>query len=182
MSNKNSDTKAYALIALLSLSIFSFLLWLNYIKTAPSEIEGWVYMLPGINAVFNTLTAIFLVIGYMKIKKKNVEAHVKCMAGALSCSAFFLVGYILYHNLHGETKFLTQGPIRTFYFFSLISHIALSFVQVPLIFATLYHAFKGNKEKHKKVARWALPIWLYVSVTGVVVFIVLKGFNTPALS
>jgi putative membrane protein len=92
-------------------------------------------------------------------------------------SALFLVSYIAYHHFHGDSKFLAQGWIRPVYFTILISHILLSVVQVPLILTTLYLAYSKNFVKHKKIAKITFPIWLYVSVTGVLIFIILKWFN-----
>lgn len=101
------------------------------------------------------------------------------MASATLSSALFLVCYIIYHSYQGDTKFLAEGLIRPVYFFILISHILLSMVAVPLVLLTLWFAITQRFTSHKKIARWTFPIWLYVSVTGILVYFVLHNFNTP---
>ena len=99
------------------------------------------------------------------------------MLGATASSAFFLIGYVTYHYFHGDTKFTGLGWIRPVYFSILISHIGLSIVSLPLIFAALWFALTGQFHSHRRVARWTFPVWLYVSVTGVLVFVLLKSQN-----
>lgn len=173
-----SEKNILITIGLLSAAIIVFLFWLIYFKPAASS-EGlvWVSYLPLCNAIFNTITAAFLVVGYYWVKKGNLSAHKKMMYSATFTSALFLVSYLTYHHFQGDTKFMGVGIVRPIYFFILISHILLSIVQVPLIFATLYFAFTEKFTKHRKVARITFPIWLYVSVTGVLVFIFIKLFN-----
>jgi len=130
--------------------------------------------LPLLNAVLNGTSACLLVLGFYFIKfKKNVAAHRRCMAGALIVSAFFLTSYLTYHYLHGSTKFTGEGVVRTLYFTILISHTILAVVIVPLIGITVFRAVRGEFEKHKRIARITLPLWLYVSITGVVVYMML---------
>ena len=99
------------------------------------------------------------------------------MLGALVCSTLFLISYVVYHNFHGDTKFTGQGLVRPIYFFILISHIVLSAVVVPMILTSLYLALAGRLATHKRVSRYTFPIWLYVSVTGVLIFAMLKAFS-----
>lgn len=172
-----SDKKAQWIIYLVSLLVFIFLVWLIYFKPVPEARFAWVAYLPFINALFNTLTSIFLILGYRAIKAQNREKHKKLMLSAAVSSAFFLVSYIVYHHFQGDTKFQALGLVRYVYFFILITHVLLSIVQVPLIFLTFYHAFRKNWSLHKKLAKATYPIWLYVSVTGVLVFIFLRMFN-----
>ena len=101
------------------------------------------------------------------------------MLSALGFSAAFLVSYLIYHTFHGDTRFLGEGWIRPIYFFILISHVMLSAVMLPLILTSLYFAFSGRFNLHPKVARITLPIWLYVSITGVVVYLMLHQFPEP---
>lgn len=178
MNNSMSkDNKAYIFIGVLSSLVFAFLFWLIYFKETATASGDWVTYLPALNAIFNTMTASLLVLGYSFIKRGKKEAHIKAMLSAVGTSALFLISYILYHYYKGDTKFLAEGMIRYIYFFILISHILLSMIQVPLIFTTLFFAFKKNYVKHKKVARWTFPVWLYVSVTGVLIYVFLKVFN-----
>ena len=136
-----------------------------------------VDLLPYLNSFLNALTSVFLLVGLKAIKSGNKELHKKIMLGAGSLSATFLISYLLYHHYHGDTKFIGQGLIRISYFAILISHIFLSMLQVPLILFTFYLAFKQKWDLHKRVARVTFPIWLYVSVTGVIIFIYLKFLN-----
>lgn len=166
-----------AVILALSILVFIFLIWFIYLKE-PAEASGnWVYFLPYLNCTLNFITSIFLVTGYRAIKRGQKELHKKLMYSSLVSSALFLVSYLLYHHFHGDTKFMAEGPIRYFYFFILISHILLSMVQVPLILTTFFLAYRENFILHKKWARWTFPIWLYVSITGVLIFFLLKIFN-----
>lgn len=128
--------------------------------------------LPAVNAFFNFLSTICLISGYYLIKvKKDQLKHQYSMLAALFFSAIFLIGYLIYHYNHGSTKFPELGWIKTLYLFILFPHIILAIVMVPLIFITFFHAFKKNWEKHKKMARITFPIWMYVSVTGVVIYL-----------
>lgn len=173
----NSEKRAYQIIVLLSTVVFAFLIWLIYFKPVATTDAGFVNYLPFVNAFLNATTSVFLVLGFIFIKNHRIDLHKKMMMAATTTSALFLVSYIAYHHYHGDTKFLGTGIVRTIYFFILISHILLSAVQVPLILSTLYLAFTGKTVKHKKVARITFPIWLYVSVTGVLVVVFLRLFN-----
>ena len=174
-----SDTQrfAYSFILILSVIILAFLTWFIYFKPEAQTEFAWVSSLPAVNAILNSLSTIFLLSGFYFIKKKNVKAHVISMSSATATSGLFLVSYLLYHHFQGDTKFVATGSIRYVYFSILISHVLLSMMQVPLIFITLWNAFTRRYEKHKFWARWTFPIWLYVSVTGVVIFIFLKFLN-----
>ena len=173
------ETKALGLIGILSFLVLSFLIWLIYFKTGAgvNESNSWINSLPQLNAFLNSLTSIFLITGFIFIKQKNIIWHRNLMLLATLTSALFLISYITYHHFHGDTKFIALGSIRLAYFSILISHILLSALQVPLILTTLYFAGTNNFIKHRKIARITFPIWLYVSITGVVIFIMLKWFN-----
>ncbi|MDQ2985631.1 MAG: DUF420 domain-containing protein [Armatimonadota bacterium] len=129
--------------------------------------------LPTINACFNTLCTVLLVTGYAMIRQKRISAHRACMLGALACSVLFLVGYLTYHYSVGTTTYRGEGILRPIYFTILVSHTILAIVIVPMVLITLVRALRERFDKHKAIARWTLPIWLYVSVTGVVVYIML---------
>jgi putative membrane protein len=116
-------------------------------------------------------------LGYINIRRGNRATHMRFMLTATTFSGLFLVSYIVYHFFHGDTKFLGQGWIRPVYFFILISHIGLSMVALPLIMATLWWALRKQFRFHRRIARWTFPIWLYVSVTGVIVYFVLKSYT-----
>lgn len=125
---------------------------------------------PLLNASLNALSVFLLVTGFYFIKNKNIPAHKVCMISAGLTSSLFLVFYLYYHAHHGSTRFQGQGVIRTVYFTILISHTILAVIQLPLILLTFYRAFRGQLDKHKAIAKITLPIWLYVSVTGVIVY------------
>ncbi len=172
--------KAITAILLLSIAVFAFLVWLIYFKPAAGYSSDVIGMLPALNALLNGMATVFLVAGFVAVRKKQYASHIKLMFGALICSTLFLVSYVVYHNFHGDTKFLGQGFVRPIYFFILISHIVLSAVVVPLILTSLYLSLAGRLATHRRVSRYTFPIWLYVSVTGVLIFAMLKLFQPAA--
>ena len=126
--------------------------------------------LPDLNAALNSLSAVFLLAGYRFIRARNREAHRKCMLAAIACSTLFLASYLIYHFQVGSVPFKGQGGIRVVYFTILITHTILATAVVPLALITLIRALRERFDAHRRLARWTLPIWLYVSVTGVVVY------------
>lgn len=137
--------------------------------------------LPIVNATLNGLSAILLAAGFTFIRRKNIPAHRFCMLSAVVTSTIFLACYLTFHYYHGSTRFQGQGAIWWIYFSILLSHTILAIVVVPLVLTTLYRALKGQFDRHKRIARWTLPIWFYVSVTGVVIYLMLYQipFATP---
>jgi putative membrane protein len=130
--------------------------------------------LPAVNASLNALATVFLTLGYIFIKQEKKTAHRNCMVAAFSTSVIFLASYLYYHfNAVGMTKFTGQGWVRPVYFIILITHIILAVVIVPLILMTLSRAIKQRFELHRKIARITWPLWMYVSVTGVIVYLML---------
>ena len=127
-------------------------------------------ILPNLNASLNTTSAVLLVFGFAFIRKQKVNAHKVCMLAAFSTSTLFLTSYLYYHYHHGSTPFQGTGGIRVIYFTILISHTVLAVITAPLVLVTLYRALKGQLDKHRRIARITLPLWFYVSVTGVVVY------------
>jgi putative membrane protein len=132
--------------------------------------------LPQLNALLNGLSAVALCVGLYFIKHKNRRAHRVSMLSAFGFSSLFLVSYIVNHALHGDTPFPGVGVARVVYLSILASHVLLSIVALPLILTTLFFALSGQFKAHRRVARITFPIWLYVSVTGVVVFVFLKAY------
>ena len=126
--------------------------------------------LPTLNAVLNATSALLLLVGYRLIRAGRREAHRKVMLLALACSALFLTSYLVYHFQVGSVRFRGEGPVRTLYFTILITHTVLAVAIVPLILVTLSRALRGRFELHRRLARLTLPLWAYVSVTGVVVY------------
>ncbi|HLY59802.1 MAG TPA: DUF420 domain-containing protein [Terriglobia bacterium] len=125
---------------------------------------------PALDASLNAASAVLLTLGYYFIRNKRILAHKICMLSAFGTSSLFLVCYLWYHAHHGVTRFMGQGLIRPFYFTLLGSHTILAALIVPLILTTLYRAWKKRFDLHKRIARWTLPAWLYVSITGVMVY------------
>ena len=129
--------------------------------------------LPLLNAVLNGISALLLSGGYLAIRRRSLTVHKGFMLSACVTSALFLTSYLTYHYQVGSRSFPGQGGIRIVYFAVLITHTILAAAIVPLVVMTLYRAFKGHLQQHRRIARWTLPLWIYVSVTGVVIYIML---------
>lgn len=130
-------------------------------------------VLPHFNAFLNASSFVLLISGYVFIRRKNVHAHRNCQIAALSVSVLFLISYLTYHYHHGSTRFTGQGIARPIYFTILLTHTVLAAVIVPFVIVTVRRAKRGDFLRHKRIARWTLPMWLYVSVTGVLVYLML---------
>jgi len=129
--------------------------------------------LPALNAGLNAISAVFLATGYRYIRRKRMAAHRACMLAAFVFSTLFLASYVVYHARVGSVGFQHHGWIRPVYFTILITHVTLAAVSLPLALITLSRALREKFDRHRKIARWTLPLWLYVSVTGVVVYLML---------
>jgi len=154
----------------------SFLLWLLYVHHASADFAGRWMFLPALNALLNGLCAIALCLGLYFIKHHNRGAHRTSMLLAFAFSSAFLISYIANHALHGDTIFPGHGPVRTLYLSILASHVILSIVALPMVLITFFFSLTGRFAMHRRIARWTFPIWLYVSLTGVVVFVFLKVY------
>ena len=137
---------------------------------------AWVSALPALNALLNATSATFLVMAYRAIRRRDIVRHSRLVLVALGASALFLVSYIVYHSAHGDTKFGGHGLVRPLYFFVLVSHITLSAVALPMVFLSLFFSLSGRFGRHRALSRYTFPVWLYVSVTGVLVFAMLRLF------
>ena len=129
--------------------------------------------LPALNATLNAIAATLLVVGYILIRRRKIEQHRKVMLSAFATSALFLTSYLIYHANVGSRPFPGQGPVRAIYLTILLTHIVLAAAILPMALITLNHALRQRFERHVPIARWTLPIWLYVSVTGVIVYLML---------
>ena len=166
-----------AAIIAVSAAASLFLCWLVYYHP-PSDVAGThLLFLPALNALLNGLSAAALVTGFCFIMAKRVRAHRASMFTAFVFSSAFLVTYITNHALHGDMRFHGQGTVRPFYFTLLISHIGLSVVALPLILLTFFLSLSGRFPAHRRLARFTFPIWLYVSVTGVIVYAMLTAYR-----
>jgi putative membrane protein len=132
-----------------------------------------VYVLPHLNALLNATSAVFLIAGYVLIRRGQDAAHKRCMIAALICSAAFLTSYVTYHLHAGSRPFTGTGAIRGIYFAILITHVVLAALILPLVLMTATRGFRSQFDRHVRIARWTLPLWLYVSVTGVIVYLML---------
>jgi putative membrane protein len=169
--------KAVTLIIGLSVAAFAFLIWLIYFKGGTEYgDDSFVGNLPALNAFFNSVSTAFLVYGYVCIRRRDYRKHMRSMLAAFVSSTFFLVSYVIYHNFHGHTVFPGEGTVKVIYLSILFSHIVLSALVVPLILSSFYLAFSGKFALHRKLSRYTFPVWLYVSVTGVVIFFFLRAY------
>ena len=132
-----------------------------------------VHDLPAVNATLNGVAGVLLLIGFLLIRARKIDLHRRFMVAAFIASALFLVSYIVYHAQVGSVRFTRQGLVRPLYFTILVTHVALAATVLPLAVVTLTRGLKGRFPAHRAIARWTLPIWLYVSVTGVLVYILL---------
>ena len=169
-----SNRVAYIIIGLISFIAFAFLIWLIYIKQKPTSYPEYISLLPLVNCILNAVSTYCLGMGIAAIKKKEITRHMTYMISAFVASTLFLITYIIYHSLQGDTHYLGQGIMKFIYFFTLISHIILTIGALPMILTTFFFALTKRFEFHKKIARYTYPIWLYVSVTGVLIYVLQK--------
>ncbi len=163
------DRLALPAIAFISIAVVT-VVGVLLLGRAPAPEAGDVSALPAFNALLNGTSAVLLVLGYTFVRIGKVRVHRACMLGAFGVSVLFLISYVVYHSSFGSRPFSGQGWIRWVYFPLLISHIVLAAGIVPLALVTIYRAWRGEVAQHQRLARWTLPIWLYVSVTGVMVY------------
>ncbi|GAB3980432.1 DUF420 domain-containing protein [Spirosoma terrae] len=140
------------------------------------DLGDWTSYLPHINGIINSVTSILLLAGFYFIRQKNIEAHKRTMLAAFTLGSLFLVSYVLYHLTNESTPFGGEGWVRPVYYFLLISHIVLSIVVVWFVLRAVYFALSGQILKHKQTVKYAYPIWLYVSITGVIVYLMIKPY------
>ena len=174
LSRVNVRAAATAIVAV-SLAAIGLLVWIIYFKEQPENSEHVLPFLPLLNCLLNGSSALCLVAGFRAIKKGDANTHIRWMLAAFACSAVFLVSYILHHHLHGDTRFPQGNGLRPMYLFVLASHILLSIVGLPMILMTFFFGLSGRLVGHKRIAKFTFPLWLYVSVTGVVIFVMLKS-------
>jgi putative membrane protein len=165
-----------AIAAILGISAAAslFLFWLIYVHPAQDAGGTRMAFLPAMNAVFNGLSAVALLIGFTFIRARRIAAHRRSMITAFVFSTLFLIGYISHHALHGDIRYPLHAAFRTPYLALLASHIVLATVVLPMILITFFFSLTGRFPQHRKIARWTFPLWLYVSVTGVVTYAMLR--------
>ncbi len=179
-SSTTADRRFYVFTAVASTLALGLLAYLLLVRQGDPNATVDLRFMPAVNACLNTLAATLLTAGYVAIRRGNRSLHQRLMVSAFAASAVFLVGYLAYHYVHGDTKFTGEGAVRAVYFFILITHIVLSMFVLPMALITFYFAARKSFARHRKIAKVLLPIWLYVSVTGVVIFFMLRG-SVPAV-
>lgn len=172
-ARRTSTRLPVIVIAAVSAAAVTFLLWLLYVHHPPGSFAHRLNFLPTLNAVLNGLSAIALVIGFTFIMKRRIAAHRASMFTAFVFSSIFLLSYILNHALHGDTIYPEHGAMRSIYISILASHVLLSVIALPMVLTTFFFALTGRFPQHRRIARFTFPVWLYVSVTGVVVRVML---------
>jgi putative membrane protein len=177
MTTINPQSKtgpAIAAILAVSAAATAFLLWLIYLHPAADQDNLRFSFLPALNAALNGLSAIALLIGYTLIRARRIPAHRAAMISAFIFSTLFLFSYILHHALHGDVRFPVHAALRSLYLPLLASHILLAILALPLILVTFFFSLTGRFPQHRKIARWTFPLWLYVSITGVLTWAMLR--------
>lgn len=173
----NNDKLVFRIVMALSVIVFVAVIILNKkILPVPEVIPDFVYKLPKLNAMINGTCSLLLLLSLYMIKQKNIQVHKKINIIAFCLSAVFLVSYITYHWMMPETTFPLNNPLRPVYLIILISHIVLAALVLPLILLSFHKGLQNQVEKHKKLVRWSFPIWLYVTVTGVIVYLMISPY------
>ncbi len=178
--NNRPATIGIAGILLVSAAATAFLLWLLYVHHAPDSFHERLRFLPELNAILNGLSAVALTLGFVFIRRREIVRHRASMLTAFAFSSVFLVSYIANHAIHGDTRYPVHNATRTVYLTLLGSHVVLSIVALPIVLITFFLSLSGRFAQHKRLARWTFPLWLYVSVTGVVVYLMLHAAVGPA--
>jgi len=164
---------AIAAILVISAAATLFLFWLIYIHPAAATSQQYAF-LPALNAVMNGLAAVALLIGFTFIRARRIAAHRRAMITAFVFSTLFLIGYIAHHALHGDVRYPLHAAFRIPYLWLLASHIILATLTLPLILVTFFFSLSGRFPQHRRIARWTFPLWFYVSVTGVITYVMLR--------
>lgn len=172
---QKNDKTARWLIITVSFVVFAAVVVLSRVKL-DVDLGFDVHIFAKINAIINSAVSLLLISAFVAVRRKQYVAHRNLMYGAILLSVLFLVSYIAHHLLAGDTRFGGEGSIRYVYFFILITHILLAAIILPFILFTAYRALTGEFGKHKKLARYTFPLWLYVSITGVVVYLMISPY------
>lgn len=177
ISIKKDDKKARLLILTVSFVVFAAVVILSKVKLEV-DLGFDAHIFAFFNAIINSIVTILLIAALMAVKGRNFLLHKKIMLAAMMLSVLFLVSYIAHHLFNGETKFGGEGTIKSVYYFILLTHIPLAAIILPFILFTAYRGLTGEYNTHKKLARYTFPLWLYVSITGVLVYILISPYYT----
>ena len=174
VSASTNSRPTIAAILAVSAAATLFLFWLIYLHPAADAGNTRYAFLPALNAIFNGLAATLLLIGYSFIRARRLSAHRPAMITAFVFSTLFLVSYIVHHALHGDVRYPAHAALRTLYLTLLTSHVVLAVVALPMVLVTFFFSLTGRLPNHRRIARWTFPLWLYVSVTGVITYAMLR--------
>lgn len=175
--NNVKEKTVFRWVLTLSIIVFVAVIILNRkILPRPEHLPAFAMYLPLLNAIINGTCSILLLLSLRAIKRKDIITHKKLNLTTFVLSSLFLISYITYHWLADETKFPIDNPIRPYYLAILISHIILAAVVLPLILISFYYGLTNQVKKHRRITRWSFPIWLYVTVTGVVVYLMISPY------
>jgi putative membrane protein len=173
-AHKSGTGAAIAAILAISVAATLFLFWLIYVHPASDTASAQLAFLPALNALLNGLSATALLIGFTLIRARRIAAHRLSMITAFGFSTLFLISYILHHALHGDVRYPAHAALRAVYLPLLASHILLAVITLPLVLITFFFSLTGRFPQHRRIARWTFPLWLYVSITGVVTYVMLR--------
>lgn len=179
MNGEMKDKLVFRIVMIVSVIVFIAVIILNKkILPVPETIPDFVYKLPKLNAMINGTCSMLLLLSLYMIKQKNIELHKKLNIITFILSAIFLLCYITYHWLAQEATFPIDNPMRPVYLTILISHIILAAIVLPLVLLSFHKGLQMQVEKHRKIVRWSFPIWLYVTITGVIVYLMISPYYT----
>lgn len=173
--NVGRDRLYKRLIGIVSVAVFGAVVVLSRLPKA-AEIPAWVTFLPRLNACLNAATTMLLLISLWYIRQKNVAMHKRINLLACGLSTVFLLSYVLFHAFGVETTYPSQNPLRPVYLTILITHVVLAAVVLPLVLLSLYRGLLNQVQLHRKIVRWSYPIWLYVTITGVIVYLMISPY------
>lgn len=172
-----SDKAIFRIVMVLSVIVFIAVVVLNRkILPPPASTPGFVPFLPKLNAMINGTCSVLLVFSLYFIRRKNILMHKRLNITAFFLSSIFLVSYVMFHYFQKETTFGGEGVIKGIYYFILITHIVLAAIVLPLVLLSFYWGLKNDVRRHRRLTRWSWPIWLYVTITGVVVYLMISPY------
>lgn len=171
------DKLIFRLTLVISIVVFLLVLLLNRrVFPAPDSYPDWIHFLPKLNAMINGTCAVLLILSLRMIKQKKIAMHKKLNLTAFFLSALFLISYVCFHYFVPETSYGGEGVMRTIYYIILISHIILAALVLPLILLSFYHGLQSNVSKHRRIVRFSYPIWLFVTLSGVLVYLMISPY------
>ena len=174
--HKTKELNYTPIVVLLSIVINAIVAVLFFMPKYGGELSFDITILPMLNAILNSFTFIFLCAALFMVKQKNIKMHRRFIYGAFTTTGLFLISYLTYHFLAESTSYGGEGPLKYIYYFILLTHIVLAAVIVPLALISFFRGLAMQVEKHRNIARWTMPLWLYVSLTGVLVYIMISPY------